>query len=282
MSLPIKKLGLGGGAAKGILHIGALLELQKHQALFFPDGVYGVSIGAIIAVCIAFEIPFDDKFIELIKTTFKSFRTFLPNVSFHSVRHIFSKKGLFSMDKISEIIVKLFSNYEIDARTVTLGDAKMPLFILASNITKNVPTIFKGNVTLIDALRCSCAVPILFHPQELYGQLYVDGDILTPHIGSLVKDAVVFNLDTNSHAHITPKNLHEISVLVYFTQLYDKQIDSVVNLFEHSLTLHLLYPKLFAESNLEEFNVEDIFKYCAKSMRSFLSSKGFLQELSEI
>jgi len=276
MSLPIKKLGLGGGAAKGILHIGALLELQKHQPLVFPDGVYGTSIGAIIGACIAFGIPFDDTFIELIKTTFKSFRAFIPSVSFQSVRHIFSKKGLFSMDKILDIIINLFSKYKIDARTVTLGQAKMPLFILASNITKNVPTIFKENIILIDALRCSCAVPIIFHPQELYGQLYVDGDILVPHIGTLVKDVVVFSLDTNSHAHITPNNLHEISILVYFTQLYDKQIDSVVNLFEHSLTLHLLYPKLFAESNLEEFDLDDIFKYCGKSMRSFLSSKSFL------
>ena len=49
MSLPFRKLGLGGGGVKGILHIGALRELSKHQTLEFPDGIYGCSIGSIIA-----------------------------------------------------------------------------------------------------------------------------------------------------------------------------------------------------------------------------------------
>jgi hypothetical protein len=38
---PFKKIILGGGAAKGILHFGALQELSKHQELYFPGGVYG-------------------------------------------------------------------------------------------------------------------------------------------------------------------------------------------------------------------------------------------------
>jgi predicted acylesterase/phospholipase RssA len=57
MSLPFRALGLGGGGMKGILHIGALLELEKHQPLKFPDGVYGCSVGSIIAAFIAFELP---------------------------------------------------------------------------------------------------------------------------------------------------------------------------------------------------------------------------------
>ena len=44
---------------KGIMYIGALRELSRHQELVFPDGVYGVSVGAIVGTYIAFGLPLD-------------------------------------------------------------------------------------------------------------------------------------------------------------------------------------------------------------------------------
>jgi patatin-like phospholipase/acyl hydrolase len=58
---PFQKLALGGGGVKGILHIGALQELSKHQPLIFPEGVYGSSIGAVIGTYVAFGLPIDEK-----------------------------------------------------------------------------------------------------------------------------------------------------------------------------------------------------------------------------
>ena len=50
-------LALGGGGLKGYLEIGAIEELEEHYGKLhetFHEGVYGCSIGSIIATCIAF------------------------------------------------------------------------------------------------------------------------------------------------------------------------------------------------------------------------------------
>ena len=60
MSVLFYRLALGGGGAKGILHIGALQELSKFQPLYFQNGIYGSSIGSIIATYVAFGLPIDN------------------------------------------------------------------------------------------------------------------------------------------------------------------------------------------------------------------------------
>jgi predicted acylesterase/phospholipase RssA len=55
-------LALGGGGLKGCLEIGAIRELERRFGplhLKFKDGIYGCSIGSIIATCIAFGVPTD-------------------------------------------------------------------------------------------------------------------------------------------------------------------------------------------------------------------------------
>jgi len=71
MSLPFRALGLGGGGVKGILHIGALLELSKKQELVFPDGVYGISVGSVIGTYIAFGLPVNEESLPDLKKQLK-------------------------------------------------------------------------------------------------------------------------------------------------------------------------------------------------------------------
>ena len=58
---------------------------------------------------------------------------------------------------------------------------KIPLYIIASNLTDNTLTIFhSGKVS--DKVRASVAIPGVFYPKEIGGQLYVDGVIVSDHI----------------------------------------------------------------------------------------------------
>jgi predicted patatin/cPLA2 family phospholipase len=90
-----RKIGLGGGGAKGILHIGVLRELSKHQKLYFPDGVFGCSIGSIIATFVAFEVPFD-KILTLIQD-FCCIDRFVPPISIDVIENAIPQKGAFDM-----------------------------------------------------------------------------------------------------------------------------------------------------------------------------------------
>ena len=95
MSVAFNRLALGGGGVKGILHIGALQELSKHQQLIFSRGVYGSSIGCIIATYIAFGLPIDNA-IPLMKKYLK-FERVAPKPTFIELANSLSSKGMFSM-----------------------------------------------------------------------------------------------------------------------------------------------------------------------------------------
>jgi hypothetical protein len=281
MSIPFRKLGLGGGGVKGILHIGALRELSKYQPLYFPDGIYGCSIGSVIATYISLGLPIDDKLIQLTKKHLSSDKI-IPNISFKNITSSITEKGLFTMDLFRENLCQLFDERGIDIRTKKISDVNMPLYIIASNITKGIPTIFTGDVLIIDALCCSCCMPGVFKPQEMYDQLYIDGDLFVPNIGSIHKDALVISLKTNFSVKITPKTIGDISVTEFIRQVYNMSVISHNEFHKTDLTIELVYPKLFADSDLDEFDIEDILKTAENSMRGFLITKSLLKELPEI
>lgn len=280
MSLPFRKLGLGGGGAKGILHIGALRELAKHQKLFFPDGVYGCSVGSIIATFLAFEVPLDDNFLGMSKQFF-SLEKFTPKLTFENILTGFSGKGVFTMDKFRHELKELFMLKNLDIETLKIKDAKMPLYIVASNISKGVPTIFTGDILLIDAMRCSCCLPVVYRPQELYGQLYIDGDAFLPYIGSLHKDALILSLKTHS-ARITPQNIEDMPIVTYMRDVYHMGTVNVIELHKTDLTIDLSYTGLCAETNLADMDVPDILKTSSELVRTFLISKSLLKEFPEV
>lgn len=276
-----RKIGLGGGGAKGILHVGALRELSKHQKLYFPDGVYGCSVGSIIATLVAFEIPLDDKLIKLTQD-FCCIDRFVPPISIDVIENAIPQKGAFDMTTFVNQVAQMFELSGLDIRNLKLGDAKMPLFIIASNISKGVATYFTGNVPILDAIRCSCCLPVVFRPQELYGNLYIDGDAFLPYIGSVEKDAFVISLKTHLTPRITPETLESVALPLYIREVYNMGIMNVINMHKTDLTVELLYPKLMADSDLSKFDVPDIIAHAEKLTRNFLTSKGFLKEVAEV
>ena len=185
------------------------------------------------------------------------------------------------MDVFCKKLSEVFKLKNLDIETLKVKDAKMPLYIVASNITKGVPTIFTGDVLLIDAIRCSCCLPVVYRPQELYGQLYIDGDAFLPYIGSLHKDALVLSLKTHWDK-ISLKTYEDMSLFTYIRVVYNLGVMNIIELHKTDLTVELGYPKLLAESNLDDFDLRHVFKIAGDSIRSFLVSKGFLEELPEV
>ena len=283
MSLPFRALGLGGGGVKGILHMGALYELSKKQELVFPDGVYGVSVGAVIGTYLAFGLPFDDEGIMKLKQQFK-LTNFVGNVDFNCISHSFSLKGMLTMDLFEAMIVDLFESRGIDIRTKTLGDANMPLFIISSNLTKGKPTIFSGNVPVLNALKCSCAIPGIFVPQILYGQVYIDGDMFCPSVDKFMPfdNMLCISLKKKmTDIKITEQTIENMSPLSYIHDIYTMITQNFHNQVKSDKTLCLNFPGLSSMSDIDEFNVDDILTKAGSDLNSFLGAKGLLQEVAK-
>lgn len=271
MVLPFKKLVLGGGGMKGILHIGALNELAKHQELKFPDGVWGCSVGAMIGILVAFEKPLKTELIS----KYMKWDGLIPEPNMNHITNSFSSKGLFPMDKFSETINDFMkTEFNLDLTTTKIGDARMPLYIVASNISKGVPTIFTKDVLLIDALKCSCCLPFIYKPQELYGQLYVDGGLFVPYLNMIISDGLHLNLTKKTIKELNSKNLDSISPLDYARQLYCLSVEQFKKINKPEFLVKLDYPKLCSDSNLDDFDTEDILNHSGKLMNDFLFSKS--------
>jgi len=274
MSVPFRRLALGGGGVKGILHIGALQELAKQQELHFPDGVYGSSIGSIVATYIAFKLPIDN-IVPLIHKYLK-YEKIVPKPDMTHIKNCFSDKGIFTMDLFEETLKEMFLDVGLDIEGKTLNDATMPLHIVASNITKRIPSIISGNVSVLTALKCSCCLPAIFKPQELYDSLYIDGDIFSPCISNVVpydNTTLIISLLKQNAEHISSTNIDKYSPFEYISNLYLMVMTQLYKAQQHGNVLHLKYPGLYSTSNIEEIPIDDVLKYSADSLRTFLTQR---------
>ena len=274
MPPPFRILGLGGGGMKGILHIGALKELSKHQTLDFPDGIYGASIGSILATYVAFKLPIDP-LIPFIKNN-SSLDAVIPKFSLNHIPRALSSKGMYSMELLEKRIIDLFASQNVDIRSKKLGDALMPLHIISTNITKGCPTIFSKDVLILDALKSSCCIPGLFQPYEIYGQMYVDGGHMYPCIAPLVPkgpQTLVLTLSKQRRGKLTPSLVESMSPLEYIAELYTLTIESCHDAQKNEHTCSLKYPKLHSDSDLANFDMNHLLIHSASQLSRFLASE---------
>ena len=275
MQLPFRKLVLSGGGSKGVLHVGALLELSKHQPLVFPKGVYGSSIGSVVATYVAFGLSMENA-PNLIEKHL-SFKAIMPTFDFASVATAFSTKGVGTMDLFEKQILALFDEAGLDIRAKMISDASMPLYIVASNLTDGVPSVFSNKVPILDALKASCCIPGAFRPYELYGKAYIDGDIMLPSIANLMKpvedDTLIFILPKRRRHILTPRRIESMSPVDYISEIHTLKMRVGQMVSNTPQTVFLRYPELDSNSDLSQFNIPDILLSAGLEVDRFLRSE---------
>ena len=149
-------LALGGGAARGLAHIGVLAALEEND---IPIGcIAGTSMGAMIgaAYCAGIEIP------ELIDIATKT-----------GWRHIstltWPHQGLLSFEKMETWIINTLGNIDVQ-------DLVMPFAAMATDIETGEKLMLReGPVAKI--VRISCSVPGVAAPVAFNGRLLCDGGV---------------------------------------------------------------------------------------------------------
>lgn len=212
-------LALGGGGVRGGLQVGALLALEQVRGnLTFPEGIYGCSVGSILATAVAFNLTASQ-----IRTMFDAhfdLSKILPELRLASVAHLPVTKGLFSMDLLETTIVDAFLAQGIDLRGKTIAEAPQPLYIVASNMTTQNTTIFSGTVPILKAIQCSSCLPIVFEPQILYNQVYLDGGVFLDSLGSVTPpDCLVLHISSPSET-LFPSELTDMSLETFIHRVY--------------------------------------------------------------
>ncbi len=173
-------LALGGGAAKGIAHIGVLKAFEEEGVRI--SYLSGTSIGALVAAYYAFGKSPDEILAVGGQLSFKRMTSF-------SLRMM---GGFFTTNAIQEMILR-------DLGDVNIEDALIPLSICTTDIVSGEQVAFeKGR--LADAVCASVAVPGVFSPVEINGRKLVDGGLVENVPVSLAEDlgaGIIVGIDLN-------------------------------------------------------------------------------------
>lgn len=244
-----KKVGLalGGGAAKGFAHIGVIKALEK--AGIDIDFIAGTSMGALVGGYYA--ATKDINRLETIARNIKKKDVF-------SMWSMIKRKdgALFRGESIAEILKKELGELKVE-------DCKIPFTAVTTNV-KNGDEVRLDKGSLVDAIKASIAIPLIFSPVEVDGQLLMDGGLVNPVPADVVKNMgaeCVIAIDVSSRWLETPEEMISVKDL-YST------ISQTLSVLEYQLAKNVLKqsadivikPPIFHYDWLEFGNSPEIIK----------------------
>lgn len=154
-------LALGGGAARGMAHLGVLRALADAGVRI--DCIAGCSIGALVGAIAASGST------DGLEATFKTF-DWKKTLSFFDM--VFPRSGLIDGAKVTALVREHLPAAQI-------ADLMLPFAAVATDLLTGDEVILRtGDV--IDAVRASIAVPGIFTPVRQGRRVLVDGGLSNP------------------------------------------------------------------------------------------------------
>ncbi len=240
---------LSGGGAKGLAHVGLLRELVKYNVDI--DFIAGTSMGSIIGAIFALEKNLDlvDKYLK---------HTIKDLVRLKDFK--FSLKGFIKGMVIEELLWSIYGNS-------TFADTKIELVVNAVDLESGKEVVFKEG-KILDAVRASMSIPIVFTPKVIRGRMYVDGGVVNNVPYNLVPKRYnkVIICDVNSQL---PKLKKKHSGLEYFYH--------VLSLLEHNATKVPDDKRIiWVRPNMQDITVGDFSKMEEAVARGAAASRDVL------
>ncbi len=157
-----KKIGyaLGGGAARGLSHIGVLKALEEHS--IFPDIVTGTSIGALIGALYAGGIKIGDIEQLALRLDFKRL-VLLADMTL-------PLSGLIGGKRVISLLKSILGD-------LTFSHLKYDFACVATDIKTGEQVVIHDG-SLIEAIRASISLPGIFTPVCIKGRYLVDGGLV--------------------------------------------------------------------------------------------------------
>ncbi len=148
---------LSGGGARGIAHLGIIKALEENDLR--PSIISGTSAGAIIGAFYANQYP-PEEILKMIAGT-RLYKILRPS---------FNLDGFISLEKSYSFFLKFFKEDLFESLAI-------PLITTAVSV-KTGKVHYFSHGKLIRALFASSAIPVIFNPVEIEGDLFIDGGIL--------------------------------------------------------------------------------------------------------
>lgn len=152
--IPSIGLALGGGFARGIVHVGVLKVLEEEGIPV--QFVAGTSVGALIGAAYCSGVSPSELEEIASRVRFKDL-----------ARWTLSRYGFATNHRMSGFLNKTL-------KVKTFEELRIPLAVTATDFASGEGVVFRAG-PLVDPVRASCAYPGVFLPVSVNGRLLVDG-----------------------------------------------------------------------------------------------------------
>ena len=147
-------IALGGGFARGMVHIGVLKVLQ--EAGIPIAAIAGTSSGSIIGAGYCSGLSPSELAAIGRRIRFKDL-----------ARWTLERGGFCTNDRMGALLTRI-------SPCKDFSELRIPLVVVATELVSGKPAIFRSG-PLCEAVRASCAYPGIFTPVAIHGVLHVDG-----------------------------------------------------------------------------------------------------------
>jgi len=269
----IKHLVLSGGGINGFINYSILRDSHKDGFWSFDNlkTVYGTSCGALIAVLICLKYDWDCLDNYLVKRPWNN----LFCMDIQTVLSALDNRGIFEYKHIEQMFSPLFLGKDINV-DITLEEfykwsgIEIHLFATEINqgISRDVDFSYKTHPhwKVVEAVYCSCCLPVLFQPFLKDSECYVDGGVflnypLIPCIENVGESEIkhIWGIKRCALEQIGPQNINKE------TPLWDALIIFINKMIERTNQVPINIP--YFHNQLKEITVScsslsfsDVFK----------------------
>ena len=217
---------LSGGGARGIAHIAVLEALEE---LGIPiDMIMGTSMGALIAGLysagyssgdirrLVTENDLTQLFTQILETDYQPLIEPFDDDRFNILSLAVTEKslgetsGVISDKKILDFFHTILSRIPED---ISFDDLAVPYRAVATDATSGDYVLFEGG-SLVDAMRSSMSIPLVFDAYEVEGLYLLDGGLVDnmpiAYAKSLGYD-IVIGVDMNASLQFNADDMHTIT-----------------------------------------------------------------------
>ena len=181
---PTVGLALSGGGARGVAHIGVVKALR--EAGIEPSVVAGTSSGAIVGCLYALDVPTAElEAFAHVGTGIRVMRLGNP------------LRGLIKLDALRTRLERVLPADDFAC-------LRRPFAVVTSDLQRGRVVVHRDG-PLIDCVRASCAVPLLFHPVELGGVQHIDGGLYLNLPAEPIREACDILIGSNVMPLVTPE-----------------------------------------------------------------------------
>lgn len=259
---------IAGGAMKSFSAVGCIKYLEEQKLQHQIHNFLGTSAGSII--CLFLVLGYTSQEIQDFVVSYFTKHKDEPAFNIEDMLNILDTFGINKGDYLNSFAKSMIQK-KLGIEDITFLDlAKQTgknLIVCVANLSKqreefwNVDTC--PNMSVIKAVRASCAIPILFTPIHHNGDIYVDGGIYNNFPMNyfckesyVLKDIIGINISS-----VIPKDKKNMDFLDYATLVFHTIVNKVTNTYHYQTdALH----------NVVTLNVDEVAWMDVNKLRIYL------------